>query len=139
MQGLLSHAVALRKLSLRGTVHDRLAARLSLERALSGVDWSPPGLPPQAVLLVRHLVLAPREAASPLRFAQQVSQALRAQADKARRPGLQADAATAEAVLFADEAELAACLVSDALRAMVGAHWWWPAVLAGRSVQEWMP
>ena len=138
MQGLLSQAAALRKLTLRGAVHDRLSARLGLERALNGVDWALPGLPPRAVLLVRHLVLAPRETAGPLRFAQQVSQALRVHADKARRPWLQADAATAEAVLFADEAELAACLVSDALRGAVGAHWWWPAVLAGRSVKDWL-
>ena len=141
MQGLLSQASLLRKVTLRGGDCDALRARQRLEQALQGVDWAPSGMPPQAVLLVRRMVLAPRGASAPAHtnaFAQKVTQALQACAASARRPWLQEDAATAEAVLFLDEAELAACLVSDALGGRVTAHWWWRAVLAGLTAQEWL-
>ena len=141
MQGLLSQASVLRKVTLRGGDGDALRARQRLEQALQGVEWAPSGLPPQAVLLVRRMVLAPRSTAAPVHanaLAQQVSQALQACAGSARRPWLQDDAATAEAVLFLDEAELAACLVRDALGGRVTAHWWWRAVLVGRTAQEWL-
>lgn len=135
MHGLLPQAAALRKLRLHSAGGDSLRARLNLETALNGVDWAPPGLSPQAVLLVRRLVLSPSPASA---LAPQVSRLLQASASAARRPWLQADAAAADAVLFLDEAELAACLVSDALQGCVSAHWWWRAVLANRSAQDWL-
>jgi hypothetical protein len=141
VHGLLSQPSVLRKVTLRSTSGDALRARQSLERALSSVHWTPSGLPPQAVLLVRRMAVMPRSTdgpAHPNEFAQQVSQALQSCAASARRPWLQDDAASSEAVLFLDQAELAACLVGDALSGRVTAHWWWRAVLSGRTPQEWL-
>lgn len=124
----------LRSVTLRGTEHDRLLARLRLERALDAVDWTPRGLPAGALLLVRRLV-ATRGARTTL--ARTVTQALHEHSRNARRPWLDERAADAEAVWF-DRGELAACLARDALRGRVSQRWWWPSVLDGRDPDQWL-
>ena len=103
----------LRRVRVRGTRADPLQVRQRLERALAAVDWTPPQLPPRAVLVVRRLFA---NAPSRKGFGTDVTKALRQRADAARRPRLHADAASADAVVFADEAELAACLSTRSRR-----------------------
>jgi len=137
--GPVPNAVALRKVRLRSAERDGLRARRLLERALAGVDWTPSGLSPNAVLYVRKLALAGRgSAAARTSFGERVSLALRHQASQARRPWLHENAAAADAVLFADEAELVACLVRDWLRGRVADRWWWRSVLGDLSPQQWL-
>ncbi len=125
----------LRHVTLRGGPFEPLRARQCLEQELARVDWNLTQLPPHALLLVRRLTL-PRRGGSTL--GAQMSQALRQQAQDARRPWLQADAVSASAVWFASADELAACLVRDWLHDTVREHWWWPAILAGASVTSWL-
>lgn len=139
---------------------DGLALRRHWQQALDQASWAPPGLPPGAVLLVRHLALAPaagRGSAGSLgsaaaqggrggpagactgpAVARQISQLLARRAQEARRPARDADAAQAQAVVFDDAAELAACLVHDWLQGQVAARWWWRTVLAGQGPQAWL-
>lgn len=124
----------LRSVRLRSAERDTLRARQGLERALAAVDWSLSELPPNALLLVRRLHAGPHALAA---FGAQVSQALREQQRKAKRPWRDDGAATAEAVWF-DEGELAACLVRDWLRGHVSQCWWWRTVLGRAAVDEWL-
>ncbi|MGJ7900913.1 hypothetical protein [Lysobacter sp. 1R34A] len=124
----------LRSVRLRSAERDTLRARQSLERALAAVDWSLSELPPNALLLVRRLRAGPHATAA---FGAQVSQALREQQRKAKRPWRDDGAATAEAVWF-DDGELAACLVRDWLRGHVSQRWWWRTVLGRAAVDEWL-
>jgi hypothetical protein len=137
--GLAPDTAALRRVSLRSADRDVLRVRQRFERALARVDWAPPGLPRHAILLVRRLAApagVPGAAASSL--AQRVTMELRRCASLARRPWLHADAGTAEAVLFADEAELVACLIRDGLRGGVSGHWWWRSILGSLGAEQWL-
>jgi hypothetical protein len=136
-----SDSVQLRSVRLRGAA-DRLLARQRFEAALSDVTPSTVGLPPQALLVVRRV--APAEplqlgsAGSAKRFGNVVRADLEGIARRARRQWLDADAAASDAVLFADEAELVACLVRDWLRGRVADRWWWRSVLGDLSPQQWL-
>ena len=132
----LPAGATLNKLRLRGAPPDALRARLALERALQQVDWQPPALPAEAILLVRRLGV-PAATAGP-RWPQRVEQALREQLDHARRPWLQADVAQAASVLFNDETELLACLVRDWVQGSLEHHWWWRSVLGAQSPGPWL-
>jgi len=137
--GLAPHAAALRKVKVRSADRDVLAVRQRVERALAAVDWTAPGLPPGAILLVRRLVPVPGEGAMARRsFGERVCLALREQVRRARRPWLQADVLDAEAVVFVDEAELMACLARDWLRGVVAQRWWWRSVLGDANPQAWL-
>lgn len=130
-----NHRKYLHHVTLHCAERDTLLARQRLERALAAVDWAPTGLPLHAMLLVRRLVAASRKDVA---LEAGVSQALREQAHAARRPWVQADAAVANAVWFADDSELATCLVLDWLHGVLLERWWWRSVLAGASVSEWV-
>jgi hypothetical protein len=127
-------------LTLRGTGQDRVGARLRMERALDRADWTPPGLPRSAILVVRQVRLRTGSppGVEPAPLGRMVSGAVREASATARRPWLHPDAARAPAVLFLDESELAACLVRDWLRGAVADHWWWRGVLGGLDVHQWI-
>ena len=138
----LRSGATLRSVRMHGASGDPLSARQQLERALADVEWSPPGLPPRALLFVRRLVADGR---SGLRaqseggsFGRGVSAALRGHVASARRPWLHDDAAQADAVLFLDEAELLACLWRDWVRGALSQRWWWRSVLAGQGPVAWL-
>jgi hypothetical protein len=142
MPFLHSNGAALRSVRLHSAGGDPLRARQRLERALADVDWSPPGLAPQALLFVRRLVADGRRGVRPVSeggsFGHGVSAALREHARAARRPWLHADAAEAAAVCFSDEAELVACLLRDWVRGAVAQRWWWHGVLGHLDVTRWL-
>jgi hypothetical protein len=131
----------LRSVRLRGPT-DGLRARQRLEMAMSAVRPSALGLSPQALLLVRRVALAARLRLDPAGrtapFARAVLSELSRCAGRARRPWLNPEAGHADVVLFADEAELVACLVHDWLRGLVGERWWWRSVLRDLSPQRWL-
>jgi len=110
-------------------------ARPMLEAALAPIDPTRLGLSRRAVLIVRRLT-----AATPLGrpgFAPAVEAALRGSLARAARPARDGGAA-AEALLFEDEAELAAWLIGGRTRNdPPAARWWWPAVLRGRPPAAW--
>jgi hypothetical protein len=124
-------------LSVRDANLEPVASRLHAEALLGGVELRPPGLAPAAILCVRRLVEAwpggihvgqpsiqQREA-----FRRAVSQRLERAARSAARPAHEAVPVGAEAVLFADRAELLHALARDLLRQCVAERWWWASLL----------
>lgn len=114
-----------------------VAARLALQALGADLeDALPRGLPPQALLWLRRLQLQAPEAAllrpAPMGWRQDWISAGRQQMDaalsQAARPALGPVPDAAPAVLFADAAEMLACL---ALAAHAGQldRWWWRGLL----------
>jgi hypothetical protein len=124
-------------LHLRSPAADSPALRLRAARELQGASLEPPGLPPAALLIVRRVAdplpggfvgdrLRPRSA-----WEWAVRDALADAARRASRPDeLGRPSSSAAAVLFADEAELLACLIADRIRGEAEEHWWWRAALS---------
>jgi len=137
MLGLATGTAALRKVTLRSADREALRVRRGFERAVATVDWRPAGLPTGAILLVRRLTAMTDDSVQ-APFGERVTQALRRHADRARRPWIERDVADAEAVFFADEAELVACLARDWLRGLVADRWWWRTVLGSVDVHAWI-
>lgn len=126
-----------RRLSAVSRERDALALRLRLERALTGADFHPPGLPASAILCVRRL--SDRGAPSPhargaLAFAEwqrSVATTIERLARHAASPARGPVPANAEAVIFSDRAELLACLAADWCEEATPARWWWRSLFGG--------
>ena len=136
----IDDSIHLRRVRLHGAAGDRLQAQRRFERALAPLGGGVPGLPDRALLVVRRMVadFRLRKDAGTGTTAQRVQAALVQHARAARRPWLHADAATADAVLFTDEAEMVACLVRDWLHGVVAERWWWRSVLGEASPGPWL-
>lgn len=128
-----------RRLSVVSRERDALSLRLRLERAFTGADFHPPGLPASAILCVRRLSergsRAQRERG---RGALAFSEWQRSMADTIGRLARQASSpargavpANAEAVIFSDRAELLACLAADWCEEAAPARWWWQSLFGG--------
>jgi hypothetical protein len=132
-----SAAIGLLRVRSAGT--ERAALRLAVARQLGTVDLAPAALPPSAVLVVRRLAdpLPGRVGAHPSRFRapadwdRALADRLDEAAAHAARPGADGRLPPrADAVLFADLAELVACLVLDKIRGAAAGCWWWERVSA---------
>jgi hypothetical protein len=112
---------------------DPLTARSRLESLLGRADLRPSGLPPAAVLCVRRMLdpmpgklqLETPEARPPPEWERAFTAGLERALRSAARPALEPVPASAEAVLFADHAELLACLARDVRDGTAWLHWWW--------------
>ena len=133
--GVPSDGAALRRVTLRAPVRDPLLARQRLERALASLDWAPPGLPRRALLLVRRLVATGQRAPA---LGRSIAESLQAQAREARRPWVDGAAGSCGAVWFADDDELAACLLREWLRGHAQEPWWTRAALGDESLPRWL-
>lgn len=128
----MAAATRIGRLHLHGGA-DPIQARLRLASLLARAELRPPGLPPAAVLCVRHvsdplpgaLRLETAEARPPPDWERAVVVALERALQGAARPAHGPVPAGAEAVLFADRAELLACLARDARDGTAWLHWWW--------------
>ncbi|MGW7530847.1 hypothetical protein [Amycolatopsis sp. NPDC054798] len=124
-----------------GTVVGRLRIRAprrpgspfaSAPAGLDRVRWRPAGLGPSAVLVVRRLA-DPRPGTVrlgepdgvPPGWQRAVIAELDDELSHAARPWREAVPAAANAVLFADHAELLAAMAADWLSGALGNHWWW--------------
>ncbi|MGA7733164.1 MAG: hypothetical protein WCD37_18040 [Chloroflexia bacterium] len=133
----LEHQLEIGVLHARGASQDGPMLRLALERLLGSADLSPPGMPPQAVLVVRRMNdpqpgrIADGRGASRVRdeWERRAREGLADLYRRAARPALGGVPESAEAVVFADESELLACLMLDVCRGLARQHWWWRAVL----------
>lgn len=113
---------------------DVLAARLRLEAALRNLSVQLPNQPQTAILVVRLVedrllgrLLSSASGSIPesLAWERTFSQRMGALAGQAARPLRGPVPVDAPAVLFADHAELLACLAADLLIGLLPAHWWW--------------
>jgi hypothetical protein len=135
----------LRTFRVASSTHDAMATRLAVERALGAVDLHPTSLPRSAILCVRALrdcsrrlrLRATPDFAALNGWRQTTVAALDTLACGAVRPACGPVPATAEAVLFADETELLACLALDWCRGRFAEHWWWRTLFASRPCLSW--
>jgi hypothetical protein len=118
-----------------------LAVKLRVSHLVESVDFEPHELPPAATLIVRRFADPMprflRSDASALVPASAWERAARSGlADLARvaaRPVRDAVPPNANAVFFADEAELLACFSRDLLHGEAHSLWWWRAKLRSQS------
>jgi hypothetical protein len=133
---------SVRRLVTRCGRENAVTSRWQLSQALNRLDWSPPGLPRTAILCVRRLAnpspgslrtgSTPRQSIDLWRG--EFSRSLEQNARRAARPARELVGADANAVLFADHAELLACLALDWCNGRTFACWWWKALFPGINV-----
>jgi hypothetical protein len=145
-------ATRIERVQLHGGALDAGQARLRLGSLLERAELRPPGLPPAAVLCVRRVLdplpgvlqLETADARPPPDWERAFIESLERKLRSAARPAREAVPAAAEAVLFADRAELLACLARDARDGTAWLHWWWrdmhvsPAAGSDPVVAAWL-
>lgn len=137
-----SSSAVVRRLRVRGRVEDAAARRA--QRALAAADVRPASLPAHAILCIRRLgdpkpgrVKADGRAIRPPGDWEDAARAAVAQlASAAARPARGPVPASADAVLFADRAELLACLARDWCDDLFHSSWWWRALLGSHDAAE---
>jgi hypothetical protein len=109
-----------RRLRVRGRLANPRLARQRVEAALTD-GASGTGLGKEAILCVRRIAI-------PLPRLGDMRNVLNAAVAEAARPARDFVPANANAVLFADRAELLACLARDWCTGQATNRWWWPAL-----------
>jgi hypothetical protein len=126
---------SIRRATVRGVQLDDIAARCSTERLLGRIPDAVPGMSASAILCVRELSIRVR---SKPRYMQPSGSVLHDEmeqlARRAARPAHGPVPSHAEAVLFADRAELLTCLARDHVRHLLEQHWWWRVLLPGANL-----
>jgi hypothetical protein len=115
------------KLRTRGAPE---GGRGALVATLASLDLRPSGMPRNALLLVRRMRVAlPRDD----RVGAHLEHETRAHVDALYRQASRQDYAgldaSAQALYFADEAELLACLLNDVVAGRASGLWWWRRLL----------
>lgn len=115
---MTGHALSVRQLRFRGRGANSLATRGRVEMALAAGASRLEG---EAILCVRRIAIA-------LPRVDNLSAALDAERSSAARPARDAVPANANAIFFADRAELLACLARDWCTGNASVCWWWPVL-----------
>jgi len=127
---LAERSVAVGRLRVRDAGGDELRMRLAIARLLGTADVATGRLPPGAILVVRSLedplprALDPRAASAAHTWERAARAALDGRAAGAARPATGPVALDADAVVFADRAELLATLAAHWCDGWLGAWWW---------------
>src|SRR4051812_48393691 len=125
------------KLRIVGDVDDALAFQLRLQSLLSSTDFSSPGVSPASVVCIRslpdprprtlRLVRSELEGADV--WSDALTKSIAGKVSSAARPATEALLNNADCVLFADRAEMLACVAADWLNGFFGRRWWWKLLL----------
>jgi hypothetical protein len=126
---------------------DVLLARLRVESALQAASLRPPGLPPSAILVIKRvadphlgrLTASRPDYAATQTWARTFDLHVAALSKRAARPFHGPVASDAQAVLFADQAELLACLALNWLDGSLSAHWWWRSIFPNADFSGLIP
>jgi hypothetical protein len=126
---------------------DALLTRLRVESTLQAAALLPPGLSPSAILVIKRVVdphlgrlTASRpEYAATQTWARTFELHVAALSKQAARPLFEPVPSDAQAVLFADQAELLACLSLNWLDGSLSAHWWWHSVFPNADFSRLIP
>jgi hypothetical protein len=137
----IPNKTVLRKVGVRTSEPDRVNLRARFERTLAAIDLRPSSLPPSAILCVREMrdrsgqlrLCTHPDFAAVERWRQTIVSMLDDLASRAARPAHEPVPAGTEAVLFADQAELLACLALDWCRSSLTEHWWWTGLFPNGS------
>lgn len=125
------------RVRIRSRYGDRLAAQQKIGHLLGHAELRPSALPPAAILIVRRLHgqeprtgwLDDHRIYLPPEWQEAATRELDRFMAQAARPALTPVPSSADAVLFADHAELLACLALDWLRGTLRTNWWWSTFL----------
>lgn len=145
MTTLLSNGSTLiTRLRIRVLGIDPLSAQLRVASLLNSASFHPRGLAPSSILCIRKL-RDPLPGTLPLhgnnvgvsgKWERDLTASLEQLAQNAVRPAMGFVPANAEAVLFADRAELLACLARDYCTGSASAQWWWQSLLHGKDISR---
>lgn len=124
------------KLTLRGKKLDSLVAPQRLTHLLQTVDLYPPGFPPDAILCIRRCrtripaswATRPHAVLPSLEWQRTLQGSIDQLRHRAMRPLYEAVPPSAEAVLFANRAELLACVARDWCDETLPTRWWWQSL-----------
>ena len=128
-----------RRLRVRGSDLEPILTQQRITSLLKAANLHPTGLPPSTIVCIRKF-RDPLPGKLPLQYGglrppsaweQAATKALDQVVQRAVRPALRAVPATAEAVIFADQAELLACLARDWCEGSAVTHWWWQSLFKG--------
>jgi hypothetical protein len=139
------------RVRIRSRCGDQLAEQQKIGSLLRNSELHSSSLPPAAILIVRRLRgqepatgwLNYKSIYLPTDWQESVTRDLDKLTARAARPALAFVPASAQAVLFADHAELLACLARDWLRGNLRTNWWWSTFLKHSTPEasvhhEWM-
>jgi len=124
------------KLRVKGAALDYVSTKLNFERLLTSSDFSPSGLPLNAICCIRKITDPQpgilRLENFRLRFAESWQNAVVREVENqfrhAFRPIRELVPSNAECVVFTDQAELLSCLAIDFCRGAILQNWWWRAI-----------
>ncbi len=120
----------IRHAAVRGVRLDGIAARRNTERLLAKIPDAVPGMGASAVLCVRQMSVHVRSRNRYMQLGNGIlGEEMERLARLAARPALGAVPVNAEAVLFADRAELLSCVARDHVRHLMAQGWWWRVLL----------
>ena len=127
----------IRRLRATANEPDSLALQLRLLALLNTATHHPHDLPATASVCIRALrAKLPLQRVDPLAAHGALDGLLASIVRSAARPAQGLVPADAPAVLFADRAELLACLARDWLAGAVINQWWWRGLLANSDIQR---
>jgi len=136
MADLAARGTTVRRLQIRCRTVDRVTAQARAGQFLEEATAHPPSLPPGAILCIRRLsdprpgvVSFDARRGAPAQWTQAVKSAIDERVRASARPARGDVPANAEAVMFADRAEMLACLAADWCTSTLGRRWWWYALL----------
>lgn len=137
------NTVEINKLRVRGRSGIDPALRLVLSSGLANVSFQPAGMPPHAILLIKHLhdplpgkLCHRNHPYVPNRDWQQaITEQLNGIYRNALRPGNGVLPLQADAIVFSDKAELLASLSLDVVTGRAWQCWWWKKFLTAHIQQ----
>ena len=145
------HPVTVRRLRVRTRGRDSPPVRSRLRRAIEALPGQSEALPRDAILCIRRLTdplpggwrVSAGDAQPTAAWASRWQAVLEDRLRHAARPARGVVPAGAEAALFADSAELLACLARDWLQGTGAEAWWWSVLfpstdLATALQQAWL-
>jgi hypothetical protein len=114
------------RLRVQNSDENPVALKLGLQQSLRQVRLRPDRLPPQTILVIRHLQSRPAfglKASQLYRWQQEVQAQIEELAHRALRPGRHYIPPNAGSVLFEDEVELLVCYSRDTLAGRTAWYW----------------
>jgi hypothetical protein len=149
MQSAIDNSdVTIGRLRLKGARGDGVGERLKLVQMLNDCRLQPRSFAASAILCIRKfndplpgvLNLEHERSRPPPSWEHAVATSIEELARRSARPINEAVPAGENAVLFADRAELLACLALDWLTGDIATHWWWHTLFRepSRVAEEWI-
>jgi len=132
------------KVRATSSERDTLALRIRLSSILSTINLHPPGLPGSAIVCIRKfhdplpgsLRLQNSGTRPPYAWEQAVQASLKQLVERGAYPARDAVPSNADAVIFADRAEMLACLARDWCEGSITGRWWWQGLFLGKDIGQ---